>query len=179
MIRKHACLQAWEAVPRRDVGLASRIVPGTCRSGTRGPADGIAGVVVGGNVHSGAHRAQGGGIVPARFVFRCPRGRGDDAQASGTGRSDQAGFRRATARFKAARWSWWSPAAKRVRIGRQASIQREGGSLGHTGGCRDQWRGQAHGKWITSRSLAARGRARGRGRRGRGEPGRPNDPCRA
>ena len=44
--------------------------------------------------------AQGGGIVPARFVFRCPRGRGDDAQTSGTGRSDQAGFRRATARFR-------------------------------------------------------------------------------
>ena len=73
-------------------------------------------------------------------------GRGDHAQASGARRSDQAGFHRATARFRCCAGWCWRPTAKRVRIGRQASVQRKGGSLGHTGGCRDQWRGQAHGK---------------------------------
>ena len=88
-------------------------------------------------------RAQGGGIVPARFVFRCPRGRGDDAQTSGTGRSDQAGFRRATARF---RGSTGGPGGARR--------QSESGSA-----ARPASRGKAV-RWVTQAAAAINGEVR-------------------
>ena len=45
-------------------------------------------------------------------------------------------------------------------IGRWSRVQRQGGSMGFSGGCRDQWGGQAHGERLASRAVAACGRAR-------------------